>query len=368
MVGNKRISATHSVVCSMPNEFFGYFGWPTVVCRADGVLVTVASGLRESHICPFGRTTLLVSSDGGCTWESPRVINDTPLDDRDAGLTMLGGNRLLLSWFSSDIRCHEKILNERRATFSPERLALWRAGMARITDSRVARFGGSWTRLSEDGGETWGAPRSAPVNAPHGPARLADGSLLYLGREWCKDGAIKGGEIRAAASRDDGKSWELRGAVPLTNYERKDCHEAHVIQLPGGRLIGLIRYEYKCLTMLQSESDDGGVSWSEPHSLDFCGIPPHLFRHSSGVLILSYGYRVPPYGERIAFSRDNGASWEHDWILRDDAPDGDLGYPSTAELPDGSLVTVYYQKPAKAEDRCALLCSRWSLPQEGRAG
>jgi hypothetical protein len=49
-------------------------------------------------------------------------------------------------------------------------------------------------------------------------------------------------------------------------------------------------------------------------------------------------------------------------ILRDDGPDGDLGYPCSTELGDGSILTVYYQKPARREDKCALLCSRWRLP------
>ena len=49
-------------------------------------------------------------------------------------------------------------------------------------------------------------------------------------------------------------------------------------------------------------------------------------------------------------------------ILRDDGPDGDLGYPSSAELDDGSILTVYYQKVASA-DKCSLLWTRWKLPE-----
>ena len=43
-------------------------------------------------------------------------------------------------------------------------------------------------------------------------------------------------------------------------------------------------------------------------------------------------------------------------------PDGDLGYPATVELGDGSLFTVYYQKAAPGE-KCSLLWSRWKLPR-----
>ena len=65
-----------------------------------------------------------------------------------------------------------------------------------------------------------------------------------------------------------------------------------------------------------------------------------------------------------AFSQDGGATWDHDWIIRDDGPDGDLGYPSTVELADGGLFTVYYQK-ARAGEKCSLLWSRWRLPEGG---
>ena len=61
-------------------------------------------------------------------------------------------------------------------------------------------------------------------------------------------------------------------------------------------------------------------------------------------------------------SLDGGESWECDFSLRDDGPDTDLGYPSTVELADGSLLTMYYQKPDSPEDKCSLLWSRWRLP------
>lgn len=54
--------------------------------------------------------------------------------------------------------------------------------------------------------------------------------------------------------------------------------------------------------------------------------------------------------------------WEYDYILRDDGPDGDLGYPPIVEFADGSILTAYYQKQARVEDKCEFLWSRWDLP------
>jgi len=97
-----------------------------------------------------------------------------------------------------------------------------------------------------------------------------------------------------------------------------------------------------------------------PRSLGY-GSPPHLLRHSSGALILTYSYRTGAFGQRVGISRDDGQSWAWDWVIRDDSPDWDLGYPSTVEMADGSLFTVYYQKFVAGE-HCSLLWSRWQLP------
>ena len=59
---------------------------------------------------------------------------------------------------------------------------------------------------------------------------------------------------------------------------------------------------------------------------------------------MSYGYRRKPYGNQARISEDNGESWSDPITISDDGVSGDLGYPSTVELDDGSLVTVWYEK------------------------
>jgi hypothetical protein len=179
--------------------------------------------------------------------------------------------------------------------------------------------------------------------------------------------------VSAARSADGGRTWRIVGTVPaVPGTHDANYHEPHLVELPSGRLLGLVRVEshrehelavpgMPSFSLVQTESDDGGRTWSVPRPLGFHGAPAHLLRHSSGRLILSYGYRQAPGGERVAFSDDDGASWDHDWILRDDAPAWDLGYPSTVELGDGSLLTAYYQQAAAGE-KCSLLWSRWRLP------
>ena len=62
-------------------------------------------------------------------------------------------------------------------------------------------------------------------------------------------------------------------------------------------------------------------------------------------------------------SRDNGQTWDTNYIIRDDAPapGWDLGYPASVELPDGSIMTIYYQY-IPGQEKSSILWSRWNLP------
>ncbi len=367
----QKLNAVHGVICRLPNEKFGYFGWPTVARNDDGTLLAISSGLRSEHVCPWGKTVLNVSNDDGATWSAPRVINDSPLDDRDAGIVDLGGGKLLATWFTSDTRIYFKE-DWVKNWLGEEEIKSWAEKLAAVTDEIAAQNIGSWVMLSADKGESWSTPIRVPVSSPHGPIKLRDGSLLYLGKPYGTWEDMNNAMISAAKSSDNGKTWQITGQVPVcpgtdpTNY-----HEPHVVELPEGKLIGMIRIEnhsgkeladagIETFSIMQTESADGGITWTVPKPLGFHGSPPHLLRHSSGALILTYGYRQEQFGQRAAFSYDNGATWQHDYIIRDDGPDGDLGYPSTVEMADGSLFTICYQK-VLGDKKCSLLWSRWDL-------
>ena len=94
---------------------------------------------------------------------------------------------------------------------------------------------------------------------------------------------------------------------------------------------------------MQSESIDGGKTWSVPHTIGVWGIPSHLLRLKDDRLLMSYGYRRAPYGNQARISSDNGQTWSEPMTLSSDGTTGDLGYPSTVECDDGMLVTVWYE-------------------------
>jgi len=365
---NKGVEVEHGVVCRLPGQRFGYFGWPSVARMDDGALVVSSSGLRTRHVCPFGKTVLNRSHDDGHTWSPPEVINNSPLDDRDAGVVNLGGRAMLVSWFTSDTR---RYLERFRSQLSPEELAQWESALGAWTDDLVREWLGSWVTLTEDG-EIWSDPIRVPVSTPHGPIRLSNGDLLYLGKALFGAGDQRSGDIVACRSADGGRTWTELGAVPpCAGTRQENYHEPHVVALGGDRLLGMIRFQHEGesdpaadqidFSLFQTESDDGGVTWSQARPTGVYGSPPHLLRHSSGTLVCVYGYRQPPYGQRAMLSHDQGETWEADLILRDDGPDRDLGYPASVEMPDGSLFTVYYQKLHAAE-QCSLLWTRWRLP------
>ena len=354
----------------MPGDSLGYFGWPTLARMDDGTLVAAASGLRNDHVCPYGRNVFCTSPDQGQSWSAIRVVNDSPLDDRDTGAVCVGGDRWLLTWFTIDSRA-------RRHHRDPALAASWEPGYSRITDANVAQWVGAWACASDDAGDTWQAPVRVPLTAPHGPIRLRDGGLLYFGKEFTAGmaGFSNGVGAIAAARSSDGLTWEPLGKVPLHEGTAEgNYHEPHVAELPDGRLLGLIRFERAPhgpepetlglvdFSIFQSMSDDGGRTWSRADPMGFHGCPPHVLVHSSGVLVCVYGDRRDSPGQRVMLSHDRGTSWTYDYILRDDGPDGDLGYPSSVELDNGDILTVYYQKPTAAQDKCAILWSKWTVP------
>ena len=142
-----------------------YVGWPTVAKTAEGELIVAYSGDREAHVCPWGKTQIVRSRDLGATWSDPETVNNTPLDDRDAGIIQTSQGTLVLSWFTS---------------LAFERNDAYRRHREKLSDETVDQWLGYWIRRSEDNGKTWGEYIRVETTAPHGPIVLDDGRLLFV--------------------------------------------------------------------------------------------------------------------------------------------------------------------------------------------
>lgn len=342
-----------------------YHGWPTVALRRNSDLWVVYSGGRESHICPFGRVELMVSKDQGQSWSWPQVLLDTAIDDRDAGVIETPKRALLVTTFTSlayDTEAFRKALDGAPGALGawpPERLQRWRAAHDRLTNGQRNSLLGHWMLRSPDGGVTWSAAYPSLVNSPHGPFVLANGHILYAGKKLWTDKQ----RVGICRSTDDGLSWKWETDLPVRpGDDYKQYHELHGAEVSPGRLVVHIRNHnpQNRYEILQTESADGGATWTVPHPIGVWGLPSHLLRLRDGRLLMTYGHRRAPFGNQARVSENGGKTWSAPLAISADGAHADLGYPSTVELPDGQLLTIWYELMA-GSTKAVLRQARWQL-------
>ncbi|MDD4873001.1 MAG: sialidase family protein [Kiritimatiellae bacterium] len=340
-----------------------YNGWPTIVRCRSGELLVSCSGSREGHVCPFGKVELMRSTDDGKTWSWPRMLMDAGIDNRDAGVLETAKGSILVTTFTSlayesMLLKAEKIKTGEKGAWAVEKLQRWQAAHNRLTPEQRRESLGVWMLRSADGGRSWSAPYDALVSSPHGPIQLSAGRLIYAGVDLWR----KPRRVGVCESIDDGCTWKWLADIPERTDDKSDqYHELHAVEAADGRLIVQIRNHNKNNSgeTLQCESTDGGKTWSVPRSIGVWGLPSHLLRLKDNRLLMTYGYRRSPYGNQARLSEDNGRSWSEPMIISDDGAGGDLGYPSTVQLGDGSMLTVWYEFMAGIQG-AVLRQARWS--------
>jgi len=201
---------------------------------------------------------------------------------------------------------------------------------------------------SSDEGRTFTPPKKHDVLRDRNvtgsvPVMLSTGRIilpcLRLEGEWCgqtPEGYPKDKCYASCCySDDDGRTWKeseswitlpLRGAMEL-----------HVAELRDGRLLGYMRTQLGAV--FQTESRDGGVTWSKPQTtgLKAPESMPCLTRiPKTGDLLLvwnnsPYDPEFDHYGKRtpltVAISRDDGRTWENFKDLETD-PEWEFTNPS----------------------------------------
>ncbi|MBR1586825.1 MAG: exo-alpha-sialidase, partial [Kiritimatiellae bacterium] len=341
-----------------------YIGWPSVCRLANGDVMAVFSGDRDSHICPWGKVQMVRSTDDGETWSAPATIANGPIDDRDAGVVQLPDGEILVTYFTSIAYRAPGIL-----TKHPE----YKRHDEKISDEVRNASLGNWAVRSRDNGKTWSKPEKLALKGqtPHGPILLKDGSLFQIGRSFtnARIGTSEKGRtlISAERSTDGGRTWQmLCPEIPDMNGENAKphmFHEPHAVELADGTLVGQIRYHGPDNCMRQTVSRDGGKTWTPMAKTPMLGLPPHLIRLADGKLVTVYGRRFsdPGFGEFAMISDDGGATWDSaNEISLAPSHSGDLGYPASCLLANGDILTVYYQQPALGQKPC-LMATRWRV-------
>jgi len=339
------------VIAQQPGR---YIGWPTITRAHNGDLLVVFSGDRDWHVCPWGKTFLVRSTDDGATWGEPVVIFDSPIDDRDAGIVTLPDGTLVVNLFTSLVFAGDH-----------ERYAKYKDHAATIDRATRDRWLGNWTLRSRDHGHTWDEPARAPASTPHGVTVLDDGRILF---------------VRQAVheSSDAGLTWTQIATIdkPADFASTNEfLSEQHAEQAADGSIVALSRYQNapeSDFHLRQTVSRDGGRTWSPPVRTGMQGYPADVLRLRNGWLLAAYGRRLAPMGQRAAISKDHGATWltDQEIVLSNATPvdestidypaSWDLGYPSSVELPDGTIWTVYYQVADAADDhKPSLMATHW---------
>jgi hypothetical protein len=213
--------------------------------------------------------------------------------------------------------------------------------------------------LSGDGGRSWNETRhlqTAPFSGGYGMrgAVVLPGGVILLPLTDIPNYR----QIFVLRSPDGGRHWDA--PLPAAAKSGSEFEEPHMIRLPGGRLLMLMR-DNGTRHLHSVFSDDEGRSWSAPRSLPIEGYPPHLLGLPDGRLLCTYGWRQPDFGIRAVISADGGESWdiERTIRIRGGLPNRDLGYPCTVLAKDGSLFTVYYGQEANGVT--CIMATRWRL-------
>lgn len=333
---------------------FNYNAWPTVAKDDDGVLYTVFSGHRVNHIDTFSKTYLCKSYDNGETWSLPIVVNDSYLDDRDAGIIYLGGKKFLITYFCTNVDYYfNKWNNLMIRPMSPAEkiMTLGAIELYKEVPQKETDYG-SFIRITEDGFNTISEPYKIPVSTPHGPILLHDGSIGYLGKEMHNDNSdIPSDTLFYFKSENEGKTFNKLGEIPIpSDMDLTQFHEPHVVEYENGKLFGVYRAHNAKnpdlrTTMFFTSSSDGGKTWETLRPSGIDGLPPHLIKLTDGRILLTYSRRNEPNQIEAVISSDGGKTFGETIVIEkfpQHAYEGDFGYPASVELKDGSILTVYY--------------------------
>ena len=317
-----------------------YHGWPTLVRRAGGQLLLVYSGGRERHVCPFGRVEWMCSDDNGATWLWPRILLDAAIDSRDSGVLETSKGTILVTTFTS--LAYESVLAQAekappgdKGSWTVEALKRWRAAHGRLSAAQRKAALGVWMLRSTDGGVTWSARYPSLVSSPHGPVALAGGRLLYAGKQLWEDKP----RVGVCQSLDDGQSWQWLAEIPIRPGDKHtEYHELHAVETIDGRLIVHIRNDNAANAKKLSSANrtTAGKTWTVPHPIG-SGASLRTLRGSKTAACDDHGHRRPPFGNQARLSKDQGRTWSEPLVISSDGVTWDLGYPSTAELSDGTL-------------------------------
>jgi len=333
------LATDHVTIVKEPDKHFGFPGGAQL---KNGHLVVVYREGTQHGVEDIGKNCLSRSTDGGQTWLPRITLIDRPGDDRGPAVFQM-------------------------------------------SDGTVIATSDGCMAVSNDLGYTWSKPMPTPVSSPMGAVEDEDGYIVYGGQSHVQKSFTRIGHrdanLLACAvyrSKDKARSWEEIGIATYTLqmpwpedflWQR----EPSMCVIPNKMYVMCNCNRMKGDGFVRiSRSTDRGKTWGPIIKTPVWGKPAHLLPVRDGRLVMTYGYRRPPWGVRACLSSDLGKTWDKDneIIIRMDGgtPEGqprrvgntDLGYPVSMQLDDGRIFTVYYFN--KDGSNCFIAATFWELP------
>lgn len=338
-----------------------YAGHPHMDWLEDGRLALGTRVQPYGDHGPVAEFPAYVSEDEGHTWtetDDPTVPYNWPATNNREKLDRWCGVMKDGSWLCAGSIGHSEWSADRRG--EAEKLGL-QIRQYPNDDSRIMVGGHKmFSQRSTDKGKSWERhewtiPGVFSIASFGGPrtALLEDGTVLIP--TYAFD--LEFGHNFVWRSSDHGVTWRL---VPTGIVQRGlNPNETTILEVSPGRVLQHSRTEKDVLGyLLERWSDDGGLTWSHLAQTDILGFPAHMLKLRDGRILCAYGYRWEPMGVRAVVSHDGGETWDMDnmVVLHDDGSTqgslrtynidpytgGDVGYPVSVQLEDGSIYTAYY--------------------------
>ncbi len=388
-------------------EHFFVYKNPDRACNQTSIIALqngeVLMGFNEERYpihADSGQSCLIKSQDGGRTWDPSTKQVVWPY-------TEFAGNWDCAFAQASDgtILVHTRVCNFIAPTGirseGDQTLGMPPPGMP----ERLKRQTGYALLKSRDNGRTWSDP--IPVNtdpvssAALGPyacggsgaghiIELSDGGLLMpLAGTLSTTGEAR---VESETSRcfllrsdDGGDNWEYWSTVAYDPASIISFIEPGMARLKDGRLVCLMRTSHRPRrqdNMWFTHSDDDGITWSPPARTSLWGYPADVLQLMDGRVLAVYGYRKAPWGVRGCVS-DDGLSWdiENEFVIREGGVPKPspgrgprtlqdtliysqywhIGYPTVAQLPDGTVIAAYHEYSDDDRPIQYLMCTHFKL-------
>ncbi|MBP1990663.1 sialidase family protein [Paenibacillus eucommiae] len=317
------------LICSLQ----GFF---PVLVQTGSSSLSVVYRTGAPHVGISGTLAVSNSNDGGKSWSDPVEVAPRYDDVRNPAYGVNNEGHLVLGYWEAKQHIYEEDQEGHGLKYVP----------AAAEDERY-KVAAMFTVVSKDGGKSWSEPVSytskfLTLASPYGRIITSSDGTLYMSVYGTLREPVEG--IKNACilvrSTDGGVTWGDESLVAM------GFNETSYAFLPDGTLFAAARNDQRYSYISTLFSKDNGRTWSEPVQItrDY-EHPADVTVLQSGKLLLTFGRRVRPYGCGALLSEDGGQTWnrnEEVLLAGDGAESLDVGYPSTVQIEDGTIITALY--------------------------